>query len=269
MELGAEQAAQKHGVQLKFTGSPYADNGVSQSKFVRRMMRSGAYDALALVPADAQALVGEVEDLVARGVPVVIVDSPLAKPDLAAYLGTDNYAAGEEAARQMAALVRPQDHVHVFRLVRNSASTEQRAAGFTATLKRLSPTLRVTDSKAMGLVDSAVRNARSVFKAHPDIDAIFAVNESTSVGVVKALRDSGLAKKPTVIAFDLHPLLLDALQQGLIHRLVIQSPEEMGARSIDQIVAMLRGNSLQAVVNTPIKILSRKTLDPWLSSTTQ
>ena len=56
-------------------------------------------DGIVLAPLDARALVKPVEEAVAKGIPVVIIDSGLESKKIVSYVATDNYHGGVLAAQ--------------------------------------------------------------------------------------------------------------------------------------------------------------------------
>jgi len=89
------------------------------------------------------------------------------------------------------------------------------------------------------------RKAVELLKKYPTIDGIFAVNESSSEGVLSALRAAGLAGKIKFVGFDSTAFLLDGLEKHEINGLVIQDPRQMGYLAVKAAVAVVK--------NTPVK----------------
>ena len=58
-------------------------------------------DGIVLAPLDARALALPVETAVAKGIPVVVIDSGLESTKPVSYISTDNYHGGELAAQRM------------------------------------------------------------------------------------------------------------------------------------------------------------------------
>jgi ribose transport system substrate-binding protein len=83
------------------------------------------------------------------------------------------------------------------------------------------------------------------------VDGIFAVNESSADGVLRALRQAGLAGKKKFLGFDSTDFLLDGLRRQEIHGLVVQDPRQMGYLAIKAAVAAARGRAVKpALIQT-------------------
>src|SRR5262249_25548365 len=112
-----------------------------------------------------------------------------------------------------------------------------------------------------------------------DLDGIFAPNESSTTGVLRALEVLGQAGKIKLVGFDASKILIDALASDKLHGLVLQDPFDMGYQSVLRAVDQLEGKpppadkprytNLKAArkknLNDPaIKLLYDRDLKPFL-----
>jgi len=176
----------------------------------------------------------------------VAVDSALDGNAHVNFITTNNYAAGKLAAERLSGLLNGQGTVAILRTIAGSGSTEDRANGFADFLKRNAPRMTiVADEYAGGTRGKAARSAAALLEKHPHVDGIFAVNESTSDGVLRALRQTGLAGKKKLVGFDTTDFLLDGLIKQEINGLVVQNPRQMGYLSMKAAVAAARGAAIK------------------------
>jgi len=68
----------------------------------------------------------------------------------------------------------------------------------------------------------------NMFDKLKEATGIFCPNESTTFGMLLALRQSKLAGQVKFVGFDTSPSLVEALQKGEIDALVAQDPTRMG-----------------------------------------
>jgi ribose transport system substrate-binding protein len=99
--------------------------------------------------------------------------------------------------------------------------------------------------------------AADILTAHPDLDAFFASNESSTVGAVQAIKQKGLAGKIVLVGFDSSPNLVEDLKAGAIDSLVLQNPYKMGYEAVKAMVAKLDGQSPPTQVDTGVKLLTK------------
>jgi ribose transport system substrate-binding protein len=95
--------------------------------------------------------------------------------------------------------------------------------------------------------------------AHPKLDALFASNESSTVGAAQALKQR--QSKVKLVGFDWSPGLLDDLRAGVIDSLVAQHPFMMGEKSVKAAVAKLKGQEVTKIDNIAPRLLLKENLD--------
>ncbi len=246
MRQGVEKGIHEAGnISLTWRGPSYNDDTDSQIMILQEYTRPGI-DAIIIAPTDRVRLVDPIRKAVASGIKVVVVDSAVNGKHHLNFIATDNYAAGQLAAQHLSALLNARGNVVVFRIVAGSASTDDRANGFIAYLKKNSPMMTIiADTYGGGSRGKALRSATGLLKETHQIDGIFAVNESASDGMLRALRSAGLAGKIKFVGFDSTRFLLEGLEKQEIDGLVIQNPRQMGYLGIKAAVA--------AINNSPIK----------------
>src|SRR5215213_9578968 len=100
VEAGARQAAQESGVEILWTGPDAETNHTQQADMIDNMVNRRV-DGIVLAPTNFEALVRAVDTAVARGTPVVIIDSPVNSKKPVSVIATDNEAAGKQAAEAL------------------------------------------------------------------------------------------------------------------------------------------------------------------------
>ena len=103
-------------------------------------------------------------------------------------------------------------------------------------------------------VETALAGSLDTLSAlvHPrlTIDGVFTPNESSTVGMRRALRDLGVLHKVRFVGFDSNPELIDALRSREIDGLVVQDPLRMGYVGVLSVVKAIRGAPLPRFTDT-------------------
>ncbi|MBI1914926.1 MAG: substrate-binding domain-containing protein [Planctomycetes bacterium] len=283
---GADRAADyfdKQGlaVEIQWDGPRRESDATEQIDLVGLKVGAGI-DGLVLAPQDSKQMVAPVERARAEGVRVVILDSNLdkqtlrKKPDLIdKYVATDNYNGGKLAAEHLLKVLdedgRQAPNVVLFRYAVGSESTEQREQGFLDYLdeqrKKGKKIRLLSDDKYAGAtVEEAQKVGGQLLLNLQDerIDGIFAVNESSTTGLLNALREQRLLGKVHVMGFDSSKPLLQALREGNVDGLVIQDPYRMGYLGVWTLVQALEGYDVGADgkdLSTGEFIMTKKNMD--------
>ena len=283
VERGARRAAADFGarglpVEVLYDGPSKESDDLEQMTLVGTMVGRGV-NGLVLAPQNSKQMVRPVEQAVAGGVPVVIIDSGLdpealrKNPDLIVkYVATDNYRggrlAGEHLLKSLAGVDKPR--VILVRYAVGSESTEQREQGFldyVAEQRKAGRDVRVVHDQtyAGATVDSARDAAGPLLSQWGDkVDGIFAVNESSTSGLLNALRSQQRNKKIKLMGFDQSAPLLQALREGDVEGLVVQDPYRMGYLAVWHLVQHLEGKDVPGAgkdVSTGEYVVTRANLD--------
>jgi ribose transport system substrate-binding protein len=263
VEAGARQAGAEFGVEIVWKGPLREDDRAQQIAVVQQFAVGGA-DAIVLAPLDESALRAPVRSARGRKLPVVIFDSALrgeAGKDFEAFVATDNREGGRIAGRELARLLEGGGRVVLLRYAEGSASTGEREAGFLEIMSQHPKiTVTVQNRYAGATISTAQDAAMNLIDRIREADGIFTPNESSTHGMLLALRQTGLAGKKTFVGFDASPALTEALQRGEVNALVAQNPERMGYLGVKTAVAALRGESYERVVDTGCQLLTREAL---------
>ncbi|NVD73802.1 LacI family transcriptional regulator [Duganella sp. BJB488] len=269
MRQGVERAMQEDGhVSLTWRGPAHNDDIDSQIQILRIYSRPEV-DAIIIASTDRARLVEPVRQAAAMGIKVVVVDSAVDGNAQANFVTTDNYAAGARAAERLAKLLDRQGTVAVLRTIPGSGSTDDRANGFIDHLRKNAPRVAiVADEYGGGTRGKAARGAATLLEKYPQVDGIFAVNESTSDGMLRALRLTGLAGKKKFIGFDTTEFLLDGLRRQEIHGLVVQDPRQMGYQAMKAALAAAKGAPIKPalILTDAVMVTQENYLKPEIRS---
>jgi ribose transport system substrate-binding protein len=198
IHAGAIQGAEEAGnVEVIWQGPQKEDDRLQQIQLVQGAVAAGV-DGIVLAPLDAKALVPPVEAAVAKGIPVVIIDSSLESDKIVSYVATDNRNGGVLAAQRLGELLKGEGKVIVLRMQVGSASTEAREQGFIDTIKQKFPKITFLSNTELGgpTSDTAQLKAQSlVTRFRGQVDGVFCPNESTTFGMLRALEQAGMLSK--------------------------------------------------------------------------
>jgi ribose transport system substrate-binding protein len=262
IHAGAARAARELGVDIIWKGPQKEDDRAQQITVVEDFVTRGV-DGIVLAPLDDRALMRPVSDAAREGIPVVIIDSALQGSAFVSYVATDNYKGGVMAARRLGALLGGKGRIFLIRYQEGSASTVQREAGFYDTVTKEFPdlVLLVQDQYAGATTETAYQLAENLISRFPDVEGVFAPNESSTFGTLRALQESRLAGRVVFVGFDSSPKLVQGLRDGHIQGLVLQNPDKMGYLGVKTIVAHLRGEAVEKVIDTGVALATLDNMD--------
>ncbi|MBI1389969.1 MAG: substrate-binding domain-containing protein [bacterium] len=258
---GAVKAGEEFGARIEWLGPQTETMKDQQISIVDDFITRGV-DGIVLAPQDQNALVPVVERVAAAGIPCAIFDSGIATDKYLSFVATDNYKGGVKAAQEMARLLDNKGTCIITRVDPGSDSTIQREKGFEETLAKDYPDIKVVDAQ-YGYSDREKSRAvtEDMLTAHPDVDAVFGPNESSTFGALLALQARQMAGKKVFVGFDSSDELVEALRKGEIQALVLQDPVNMGYRGVEAIMKHLKGEEVPKRIDTGVYVVTAENMD--------
>jgi ribose transport system substrate-binding protein len=259
VHAGAVKAARELNVDIAWNGTASETDYSGQLQILDAMINRQV-DALTFAPIDRKAMVGAVERAAREKIPVIIFDSAIDTDHFVSQVATDNYHAGEVAADRVGELLHGKGSVAMVKAVPGGVSTMAREAGFTHRLAASFPGIQVV-AEQFGWADYAKSLAatENILTAHPDLNAIFASNESSTVGAARALEGRRTGVK--LVGFDWTPVLENDLREGVVDSLVVQDPFRMGYETVKSALAHLNGQSVPKIQNLEPKLVNRDNMN--------
>lgn len=260
---GAIAAGEELGYQITWNGPEQETDREKQIQAVEDAVVKNV-TGIVLGPNDAKALVRPVQKIKASGIPCVIIDSAVeADPsDYVSFVATDNFLGGAQAARRLGAVLNGRGNVLLTKFVQNSASTDNRAEGFRDTLKKEFPNIKiVAEQYTLGTVEDARQKTVDMLMKNKNVDGLFAVNHTSSVGAYKAIVSQKAAGKVKMVGFDSDPILLEGIEQGTVESLIVQNPFQIGYQGVKACVSAIEGNEVTKNVPVESMIVDKDNLE--------
>lgn len=261
VKKGAEAAGQELGVTIEWKGPAVETDYTGQINIVEDAINKRV-DGIVLAPSHGKSLVPVVEHARREGIPVTIFDSGIETDKYVSYVSTDNRKGGEVAAERLGEKLGGKGKVAIIGVKKGSVSTDEREDGFRELLAKKYPGIEIVQH-LYGEADFAksLNVATDILTRHPDLNGIFASNESAAVGAARAIKQKGLSGKVLLVGFDSSPPLIEAINDGTIDSLVLQDPFKMGYESVKTIVAQLKKQTPERRIDTGVKLLTKENLD--------
>jgi ribose transport system substrate-binding protein len=268
IHAGSVKASKELGVKILWIGPEKEDDRQQQIALVNNQIVNQV-DGIVLAPLDNMALRRPVKAAVSKNIPVVIIDSGLKDSEdvYTSFVATDNREGGRIAGRELGGLLNGRGRVVMLRYQEGSASTDNREQGFLEAIREFNGIEVVSDEQYAGatkaLAQQASENLILRFKddtGNLNIDGIFCPNESSTYGMLQALRRHRLVGKVKFVGFDAAESLVEGLRQDEIHGLVVQNPFSMGYLGVKTMVQHLRGLPVEKRIDTGVTFVVKKSL---------
>ena len=262
VKAGAEAAGKDLNVKIVWKGAAQETDYSGQINIVEDMINQRV-DGIVLAPSHGDSLVPMVERAQREGIPVTIFDSGISTEKYLSYVSTDNRQGGVAAAKRMAEKLGGKGKVAILGVKKGSVSTDEREEGFRDTIQKDFPGIALVPIIFYGEANAAksLQVTEDLLTAHSDLTGLFASNESSTVGAMRAIRQRNLIGKVTLVGFDATSDLVQNVREGAIDSLVLQNPFKMGYEGVKTIVDKVSGKQPERRIDTGVALLTKDNID--------
>jgi len=259
---GAKNAANPAGIFIYWNAPTREDDVEAQIALVDRVV-DGNYQGLVLAPDQALSLITPVRRALARGIPTVIIGSPLAIPagGNLTYILNDDVEGGRIAARRVAGLLNGHGTVALLGINPDITGIMIRAHAFEEFLAQNYPGIRIVE-KRMGTFNVAHEQkvAEDTLRANPNLDVVVALMWPTIDATLSSLDATPVGHPVKIIGFD--PFGIPPFKQkASLDSVIREDTRSMGRQAIELIHAKQFGQSVPALVYLQPKLITRDNID--------
>jgi ribose transport system substrate-binding protein len=196
---------------------------------------------IAISPVDPANQTQMINDATRQAV-IVTQDSDAPSSNRAAYLGTDNRAAGRQAGELIKEALPDGGQIMVFVGKIDAQNAQDRFQGIKDALEGSKVQIVDVRTDDTDLV-RAKSNAADALVAHPELDCLVGLWSYNGPAILNAVRDAGKTGQIKIVCFDEDEQTLAGIRDGAIYATVVQQPYEFGYQSIQLLDKLMRGDT--------------------------
>lgn len=213
-------------------------------------------DLIIINPVDSDAVGISVEAANKAGIPVITVTRAAKSGKVVQHLDIDNKEAGALVAAQMIKDLGGKGDVAVLEGIPGASSTNDRQSGFVDGIKGTN--LKVVVSLTANYNrEKGATVMEDILQGNPNLAAVYGHNDEMALGAARAIDAAGLTGKIKVYGVDAVDDAIVALKNGEMVATVQQQPRLQMEMAIDSAIRFLGGNTVDARVNIPLKLLTK------------
>lgn len=219
--------------------TPSGHTLADQQLVLSNLVASGV-QAVALSPIDSEAASAFL-NLVPTNVLLVCADNDAPNSQRAAYIGTDNVAAGMQAAELLKAALPEGGKVVLLVGTQDAQNARDRIQGIKNGLagSKIEIVDLMTDAMNPG---AALENAQKALVKYPDLAGMVGLFSYNGPASCMAVHSAGKVGQVKIVCFDANAETLAGISNGEIYGAVAQSPYKIGQRTITTIAKYLGGD---------------------------
>jgi ribose transport system substrate-binding protein len=236
---GCEKAdAELADVSIEFK-IPSDGTAAEQKRIVDDLLAKGV-DGIAISPVDPDNQTQMIND-VSKQTIVFTQDSDAPKSDRACYVGTDNVAAGRQAAGLIKEALPQGGKIMVFVGKLDARNAQERLQGIKEALAGSNVQIidvRTDDTDRV----RAKSNVSDTLVKYPEVVGLVGLWSYNGPAILNAVREAGKANQVKIIAFDEEDETLAGVKEGTIFGTVVQQPYEFGYQAMKMMAQALSGD---------------------------
>ena len=263
VRLGCDTANRELGdvdLDFRFPASPTVE---AQQELVNSLMADGV-DGIAISPIDAERQTDFLNSVAAKTL-LVCADSDATKSKRAGYIGTDNVAAGRQAAELLKAALPQGGKIVLFASYPNAQNIKDRMQGLQTGLA--GSNIQIADTLVDGAQSAvAQKNAQDALLKYPDLAGMQCLNGYQGAAILTAVRGAGKAGQVKIVCFDDSGETLEGIAAGDISGTIVQTPFNFGYQTINRMGKYLHGDKTQLSDGTillPSKSLTKDKVEEF------
>lgn len=255
IEDGASEAALEEGVYLEYLGPRKADNQ-QILKLLDRMI-SVQVDGIIVQGIGGKRFIDLVFKGMERGIPIVTIDADVKNSARKAYIGSDNFYAGQLVGEAIIENTIGEQYVGIVTGRYDAINQQERIEGFKQAIAS-TDRIQIVGVETSNITQiGATRATYSLLKEHPSINVLVGMSSLDAVGMVEGLQEIAPNKDVYLTGFDLLPNTMRQIRNGKIDATIAQYPEEMGYEAIQVLLELQERNLLDHERFTKTEIITK------------
>ncbi|PHV69662.1 hypothetical protein CS063_14665 [Sporanaerobium hydrogeniformans] len=249
---GQQDAAKDLGVKFSIVSS---ENEVSKESDNVATYVAQQVDALCISPLSTDASVAAVEAAKGANIPVVNWNTTV-NTETAGFVGVSNYDLGGSTGKYVVEYVKENFPNGCKLAILGNSSYEvgvERCNGFKDAIKD-APGIEIVAEQDAELQEQGLDVTEQILTANPDIDMIWAWNQTSLLGCVAALQNAN-NNKIIVMGTDMSVDLAKDMQSDAVklQAITTQMPYDIGYKAVENAVKAAKGESIEKKVLVPLK----------------
>ncbi|MEC0202887.1 substrate-binding domain-containing protein [Paenibacillus lautus] len=253
---GVNTASREFGVDVSVIGPSQEIEVDLQIQLLEEAVKQKP-DAIVLAAGDYNRLVPVSESIRKAGIPLIMIDSAVNGDYAQSLIATDNVNAGQKAGKELSSRLPAHAKVAIISFVRGTSTQIEREQGVRSILEQRSGTEIVGTYYSEGKEERAYEITRKLLLERPDLNGIVGLNEPSTVGAGRAIRELGLSGKVKLVGFDSSVKEVKLLEEGVLQSTIVQKPFNIGYLGIKTAVSIIEGDKVSRNVYTDSVVINQ------------
>ncbi|WP_144548509.1 sugar ABC transporter substrate-binding protein [Bacillus sp. X1(2014)] len=254
VKAGAEKAFSDFGMAGKVI-APLDGSTREQKRLLEKTYQENP-DVLIVAPIDSTVIPLLDKYTKQKEIPVLLVDQDYPWQNKTSYIGTDNVDLGKKAGSLLASQLQPGNKVAIIGGHLSVSIFRERINGAKMALKDAGIIVAAETVWNSDDAKTVKKEMTKLLHDHPDIKGVFATHDTSTLLVIKELKEQGVTIP--VVGADGIPDMLKFIKDGTISSTIAQNPYDMGYLSVETALKVTKGENVEKVVDTGVDIVIKE-----------
>lgn len=260
VEAGAKKAGEELGVHVTVVG-PSSEKQLLEQVNMLEDQLSQRPSALLVSPSQPEAVVNVLETASDSDIPVLLIDTDTNFKGKVTFIGTENYTAGYEGGKELAALLEKGDKVALISGALGNPATDDRIEGAKEALQEAGMEI-VAEQPANSDKSEAMSVMENILEKNGDVKGVFAANDDMAIGVLRAVQAKKLDVK--IFGMDGTEEAVRSILDGGLTGTIAQSPYNMGYEGVLNALKAINGEAIPERIDSGIEIVTADSAQEFL-----
>lgn len=201
-----------------------------------------------------------------NNIPVITLENDDNKSKRQAFIGTNSFMIGREAAKLLIEATGGKANIAVISSDdSNQGSVEEnlKMNGFISTLKDY-PNIKIVKNytSKMGILSSE-EITQKIIDSEDKINTIFTVSSADTLGVAQYIVDRNKVGDILVVGYGSSDGILRYIDKGIIYGTVASDPYKMGYEGLKALKDLKEGNTIPTFIDTGVDVITKSNLNKY------
>jgi ribose transport system substrate-binding protein len=259
MNKDIEAAAARH-PEIKLIERDAQNNSETQQSQMQEFVQQKV-DLILITPKEARPLTRPVEEAMAAGIPVIVLDRKIQSDKYTCFIGGDNVKIGQEAGKYMVQVLGGKGDVVEIQGLGTSTPAKERHDGFMEGIKGSNIKI-ISSVDCKWLEPEAQKEMASTLSRFPKIDAVYGHNDPSAHGAYQATLQEGKGREKQIKFIGIDALPTEGVhyvKDGILTA-TFQYPTG-GAEAIDTALKILKGEKFEKNIVLGTRRFTKESVD--------
>lgn len=259
----AELLSEMLGVEVKVEYRAPETADVAAQNAILEQSAATRPDGICLDPLDFAGNEAVINEIIERGIPVILFDAPAPEGSDLTSVGNDFAEQAAIAAHKLADMIGGEGKVAVMQGVPTAPNHAERYEAHLAALAEY-PGIEVVDGGIDNdSIEQAQQQAAAVMAANPDLKGYLNC-DATGTGIAAAIEEAGKVGEVIFVSMDNLIEILEYVKSGTITATSSTIPQMQGSMSVLMLWQAASGMEIPKVVDTGIAYIDETNIDEWI-----